>query len=86
MSKRKVEKRIKEGRGTGTGIDYRPWLKIQYVSSLARSARLKETLRIYSQLIKGKEFMKSHVQMKEELLNENLKFILLLLSIFRFKV
>lgn len=35
MSKRKVEK----CRGTGTGTDYRPWLKIQYVSSLARSAR-----------------------------------------------
>lgn len=45
MSKRKrtstVEKWIKEGRGTGTGTDYRPWLKIQDVSSLGRSTRLK---------------------------------------------
>ncbi|MEC1666678.1 hypothetical protein [Bacillus mojavensis] len=48
MSKRKVEKWIKEGRGTGTGIDYRPWPKIQYVSSLARSARLKD-LRFFIQ-------------------------------------
>ncbi|AWC31043.1 heteromeric transposase endonuclease subunit TnsA (plasmid) [Bacillus cytotoxicus] len=45
MSKRKrtsaVEKWIKEGRGTGTGTDYQPWLKIQDVSSLGRSTRLK---------------------------------------------
>ncbi|KXX94531.1 transposase [Bacillus cereus] len=45
MSKRKrtstVKKWIKEGRGTGTGTDYRPWLKIQDVSSLGRSTRLK---------------------------------------------
>lgn len=60
MSKRKVEK----CRGTGTGTDYRPWLKIQYVSSLARSARLKDITVFYSKLIKGKEFMKSHVQLK----------------------
>lgn len=45
MSKRKrtskVEKWIKEGRGTGIGADYLPWLKIQDVSSLGRSTRLK---------------------------------------------
>lgn len=45
MSKRKrtskVEKWIKEGRGTGSGADYQPWLKIQDVSSLGRSTRLK---------------------------------------------
>lgn len=41
MAKRKrtstVEKWIKEGRGTGIGADYQPWLKIQDVSSLGRS-------------------------------------------------
>jgi hypothetical protein len=45
MSKRKrtseIEKWIKEGRGTGIGADYQPWLKIQDVSSLGRSTRLK---------------------------------------------
>src|SRR5699024_8526283 len=32
---------IKEGRGTGSGADYQPWLKIQDVSSLGQSTRLK---------------------------------------------
>lgn len=45
MSKRtrtsKIDKWIKEGRGTGIGADYRPWLNIQDVSSLGRSTRLK---------------------------------------------
>jgi len=37
----KVEKWIKEGRGSGIGADYNPWLNIQDVSSLGRSTRLK---------------------------------------------
>ncbi|PEM13363.1 heteromeric transposase endonuclease subunit TnsA [Bacillus toyonensis] len=45
MSKRKrtseIEKWVKEGRGSGIGINYKPWLKIQDVSSLGRSTRLK---------------------------------------------
>lgn len=45
MSKRartsQTEKWIKEGRGTGIGSEYKPWLKIQDVSSLGRSTRLK---------------------------------------------
>ncbi|MGM9986962.1 MAG: TnsA endonuclease N-terminal domain-containing protein [Bacillaceae bacterium] len=45
MSKRtrtsKIEKWIKEGRGLGSGSDYKPWLNIQDVSSLGRSTRLK---------------------------------------------
>ncbi|MBC6972759.1 transposase [Bacillus sp. Xin] len=45
MSKRKrtskIDKWIKEGRETGSGGDYQPWLKIQDVSSLGRSTRLK---------------------------------------------
>ncbi|WP_017473132.1 heteromeric transposase endonuclease subunit TnsA [Amphibacillus jilinensis] len=45
MSKRKrtskIEKWIKEGRGSGIGTDYKPWLNIQDVSSLGRSTRLK---------------------------------------------
>lgn len=45
MAKRKrtskVEKWIKEGRGTGSGSSYIPWLRIQDVSSSGRSTRLK---------------------------------------------
>ncbi|GAB6508339.1 transposase [Bacillus cereus] len=45
MSKRtrtsKIDKWLKEGRGTGVGADYKPWLNIQDVSSLGRSTRLK---------------------------------------------
>lgn len=45
MSKRtrtsKIEKWIKEGRGSGFGADYKPWLNIQDVSSLGRSTRLR---------------------------------------------
>ncbi|CAM5186253.1 transposase [Lysinibacillus sphaericus] len=45
MSKRtrtsKAEKWIKEGRGSGVGADYKPWLNIQDVSSKGRSTRLK---------------------------------------------
>lgn len=36
-----IDKLIKEGRGTGVGEAYRPWIKIQDVPSLGRSARLK---------------------------------------------
>lgn len=36
-----VDKWIKEGCGSGMGSDYKPWLKIQDVSSLGRSPRLK---------------------------------------------
>ncbi|MPQ26497.1 transposase [Bacillus paralicheniformis] len=45
MSKRKrtskIDKWIKEGRRTGSGAHYQSWLKIQDVSSLGRSTRLK---------------------------------------------
>ncbi|PDZ08609.1 heteromeric transposase endonuclease subunit TnsA [Bacillus pseudomycoides] len=45
MSKRtrtsKIDKWLKEGRGTGIGVEYKPWLNIQDVSSLGRSTRLK---------------------------------------------
>lgn len=45
MSKRartsKIEKWIKESRGTGIGSEYKPWLNIQDVSSKGRSTRLR---------------------------------------------
>ena len=45
MSKRartsKIEKWIKEGRGSGIGSEYKPWLNIQDVSSKGRSTRLR---------------------------------------------
>jgi hypothetical protein len=45
MAKRKrsqsIDKMQKDGRGLGLGIEYKPWLHIQDVSSLGRSTRLK---------------------------------------------
>ncbi|MBM7616168.1 TnsA endonuclease N-terminal domain-containing protein [Alkaliphilus hydrothermalis] len=41
ITKNKMEKLIKEGRGQGTGEEYRPWLLIQDVPSLGRATRLK---------------------------------------------
>lgn len=45
MSKRartsRIEKWIKEGRGSGIGSEYKPWLNIQDVSSQGRSTRLR---------------------------------------------
>lgn len=37
----KIEKWIQDGRGSGIGADYKPWLKIKDVSSKGRSTRLK---------------------------------------------
>ncbi|KIL74120.1 heteromeric transposase endonuclease subunit TnsA [Bacillus badius] len=37
----KIDKWIREGRGSGIGSDYKPWLNIQDVSSLGRSTRLR---------------------------------------------
>ncbi|MCJ7689979.1 MAG: TnsA endonuclease N-terminal domain-containing protein [Clostridiaceae bacterium] len=45
MAKRKrnlnIPKMIKEGRGTGKGEKYKPWIKIQDVASLGRASRIK---------------------------------------------
>lgn len=45
MSKRKrspsIDKKYKEGRGQGLGVDYKPWVTIQDVPSLGRVTRLK---------------------------------------------
>jgi len=45
MSKRKrspsIDKKLKDGRGQGIGIDYKPWVTIQDVPSLGRATRLK---------------------------------------------
>ena len=45
MSKRKrglnIEQKLKEGRGTGIGEYYKPWIKIQEVPSKGRSTRVK---------------------------------------------
>lgn len=45
MSKRKRslsnDKKLKDGRGQGLGVDYKPWVTIQDVSSLGRSTRLR---------------------------------------------
>ncbi|WML36204.1 TnsA endonuclease N-terminal domain-containing protein [Clostridium sp. OS1-26] len=45
MAKRKrhlnIDKMLKEGRGSGKGSEYKPWIRIQDVPSLGRSTRLK---------------------------------------------
>ncbi|MBX4263778.1 TnsA endonuclease N-terminal domain-containing protein [Clostridium estertheticum] len=45
MAKRKrnsdIDKMIKEGRGSGKGDRYKPWIKIQDVPSLGRSSRIR---------------------------------------------
>lgn len=40
LDEKKIARFKKEGRGTGRGKDYKPWLKIQDVSSLGRSTRV----------------------------------------------
>jgi hypothetical protein len=41
VTKEWIEKRIKKGRGNGTGAEYQPWLVIQDFSSLGRVHRIK---------------------------------------------
>ena len=45
LSKRKrllsIDKKLKDGRGQGVGMDYKPWLVIQDLGSLGRSTRLR---------------------------------------------
>jgi hypothetical protein len=36
----KIARFVKEGRGQGSGAEYRPWLSVQDVSSLGRSSRI----------------------------------------------
>lgn len=39
MTKTKMERWLKEGRGQGMGVDYKPWLFVQDVTSAGRSHR-----------------------------------------------
>lgn len=41
VTKEWIERRIREGRGSGSGADYKPWLVIQDFSSLGRAHRMK---------------------------------------------
>lgn len=50
-----VEKRVREGRGQGTGADYIPWFHIRDISSAGKSHRIKSwksgrTLQLFSDL------------------------------------
>jgi hypothetical protein len=40
MDEARIARFLKEGRGSGIGADYKPWLTIQDVSSLGRSSRI----------------------------------------------
>ena len=37
MTENKIARFVREGRGTGDGIDYKPWLTVHDLSSLGRS-------------------------------------------------
>lgn len=45
MAKRKrildINESLREGRGTGSGAQYKPWIKIQDVPSLGRATRIR---------------------------------------------
>ncbi|KDR94351.1 TnsA endonuclease N terminal [Peptoclostridium litorale DSM 5388] len=41
MTDKKIERMIKEGRGQGSGADYKPWITIQDIASKGRSTRIK---------------------------------------------
>jgi hypothetical protein len=41
MTEKKLEKWLKEGRGTGIGSEYKPWLTVQDVPSTGRATRLR---------------------------------------------
>lgn len=41
ISEEKINRYIKEGRGSGTKEDYKPWIHIQDISSKGRSSRIK---------------------------------------------
>jgi hypothetical protein len=41
FDEKKVQRYIAEGRGTGTGADYQPWLQYQDLSSIGRSHRVR---------------------------------------------
>lgn len=40
MTEAKITRFVKEGRGTGEGVNYKPWLTVHDLSSLGRTARM----------------------------------------------
>jgi hypothetical protein len=40
MTEKKIDRFAREGRGTGKGMEYKPWLTVHDLSSLGRSARM----------------------------------------------
>lgn len=59
------EKRIKEGRGAGSGADYSPWVRIDEVPSLGRSRH------VYSHLTKRIHHLLSALEFAVFLLLDN---------------
>jgi hypothetical protein len=48
----KIARYVKEGRGSGEGNTYRPWLTIQDVPSMGRVTRNKKLINDYNEVLK----------------------------------
>lgn len=42
LTEAKIKKWIKEGRGSGRGADYSPWLRVRDIASKGRSQRVSD--------------------------------------------
>lgn len=65
LSEAQIAKRIKEGRGSGSGTDYSPWVRVDEVPSLGRSRQ------VYSHLTKRIHHLLSDLEFAVFLLLDN---------------
>lgn len=65
LSETQIAKRIKEGRGSGSGTDYSPWVRVDEVPSLGRSRQ------VYSHLTKRIHHLLSDLEFAVFLLLDN---------------
>ncbi|MRJ44276.1 Tn7 transposase TnsA N-terminal domain-containing protein [Idiomarina loihiensis] len=69
LSEAQIAKRIKEGRGAGSGTDYSPWVRVDEVPSLGRSRQ------VYSHLTKRIHHLLSDLEFAVFLLLDNNPFV-----------
>jgi len=69
LSEAQIAKRIKEGRGSGFGTDYSPWVRVDEVPSLGRSRQ------VYSHLTKRIHHLLSDLEFAVFLLLDNNPFV-----------
>ena len=65
LSEAQIAKRIKEGRGSGSGADYSPWVRVDEVPSLGRSRQ------VYSHFTKRIHHLLSDLEFAVFLLLDN---------------